>query len=67
MSSAESSPDIIWELEEIGREAGVLKPDGTVNKRVTQDRLKKGLIPGWKRGRRWQSARSIIRQVLTSA
>jgi hypothetical protein len=65
--SDQEQADIIWELEPIGREAGVLNPDGTVNKRVTQDRLRRGIIPGWKRGRRWQSARSVIRKVLTSS
>jgi hypothetical protein len=58
--------DFLWGLFAIGKEAGVYKKDGTVNTKVTRDRLKAGIIPGWKRGDRWQSARSVIHQKLTS-
>ncbi len=64
-SSNYDSSDILWGVRAIGREANVVNAHGEVNERVTEYRLNAGLIPGWKRGRRWQSARSIIRKHLT--
>lgn len=58
--------DIVWGLRDIGAAAGCFKDDGTVNEKVTGDRVKAGIIPAWRRGRRWQSAISVIRQKLTS-
>jgi hypothetical protein len=66
MSTNESPTDFIWGLVPIGEEAGCIRKDGTVNIRVTQDRVKRGIIPAWKRDGIWQSARSVIRQKLTS-
>ncbi|MGO8923897.1 MAG: hypothetical protein ACLQF4_13285 [Xanthobacteraceae bacterium] len=64
--SEDFSSDILWGVARIGEAAGVYHKDGTVNTKVTSDRLKSGIIPGFKRGRLWQSARSLIQQKLTS-
>jgi hypothetical protein len=61
--SEELSSDFIWGLRAIG---AVYKEDGTVNVKVTRDRVIKQIIPAWKRDGVWQSARSVIRQALTS-
>jgi hypothetical protein len=62
--SRESSSDILWGAAAIGEAAGILNKDGSVNVKVTFDRLNAGIIPGFKRGRIWQSARSLIEQKL---
>lgn len=66
MADLNESPDILWGLEAIGREAGCVKEDGSTNVRVTLFRIARGFIPAWKRGDRWQSSRSVIRKQLTS-
>jgi hypothetical protein len=67
MSEKESSgSDIVWGLIAIGKEAGVFHQDGSVNVRVTRDRVIRKIIPAWKRDGCWQSARSVIRQKLTT-
>jgi hypothetical protein len=66
VSDQKESSDIVWGLHDIGEAAGVFKADGSVNVRVTLDRVQRKIIPAWKRGDRWQSARSVIRKHLTS-
>jgi hypothetical protein len=63
----EFSSDFVWGLHDIGAAAGVYKKDGSVNTKVTRDRVIAGIIPAWKRNGVWQSAHSVINQALTTA
>ena len=60
------SSNFVWGLHDIGEAAGVFKKDGSVNTKVTRDRVIAGIIPAWKRKGRWQSAHSVIHQALTT-
>jgi hypothetical protein len=59
------TPDILWGIEAIGRAAGCVDADGRVEVRKVKWRLRQGIIPGKKSGRKWTSSRSLIRQHLT--
>jgi hypothetical protein len=58
--------NFVWGLHDIGAAAGVYKEDGSVNTKVTRDRVIAGIIPAWKRNGVWQSAHSVINQALTA-
>jgi hypothetical protein len=54
----------LWGAEAIGREAGILRDDGTVNRSRTFYLLERGELPGKKVGGRWVSSLRQLQRCL---
>jgi hypothetical protein len=62
MSDLDDLDRPVWGAEQIGRLAGLLKPDGTVDTRKTFYALEEGYLNADKVGRRWTSTPRRIRK-----
>jgi hypothetical protein len=62
----DNNPDLDmprWGAEAIGRDAGLVNDDGTVNLRAVYYALEQGHLPATKVGKRWVSTRRRIYSV----
>jgi hypothetical protein len=56
--------DVLWGAEAIGRAAGIVDENGTVNRRKVFHHLESGHLPAKKIGRLWISSVTAIHRAL---